>query len=366
MTDSPRQQPAAAGPARRPATSTQVARAAGVSRTTVSFVLNNVLDKGISEATRAKVLRVAQELGYQPNAAAQSLASGSTGTVALVIPRASRLSDDPSLSQLVASVNQECHRISLKLLLESSEHDTDQVSSFVALVRTRRIDGLVVVGPHRSQFDHLQGLVTAGIPMVVLGSGSPQLDTCCSLGPGARSFAHLAVGHLIALGHRDIAHVGVTGPEYDSGASRERDWRNTLVESGLAADEALLEFGDVTALSGYQATRRLLARGRRFTALFAGNDSIAFGALRALREAGLRIPEDVAMVGYDDIPLAEFADPPLTTVRTDATAQGRVAMLELARLLGLGNQPVPEVPSPVLVVRASCGAGPWSPESSRL
>jgi len=356
MTDSSKQPPVPASIAKRPATSTQVARAAGVSRTTVSFVLNNVLDKGISEATRAKVLRVAQELGYQPNAAAQSLASGSTGTVAMVIPRAAHLYYDQFLCQLLASVNDECHRLGLKMLVESSEHDSAQAIGFVNLVRTRRIDGLVMVNPHRGQFENLRGLAAANIPMVVLGSGVPELDTFHNVGQDTRSFSRLAVGHLIELGHREIAYVGFAGREYYAGAERELGWRTTLQAAGIAPNDALLEFGEVTALSGYQATQRLLARGQRFSALFAGNDTIAFGAMRALREAGLRIPADVALVGYDDIPMAEFADPPLTTVRTDPIAHGHVAMLELARLLGLGKQPVPALPDPQLVVRASSGA----------
>lgn len=342
--------------ARRPATSTQVARAAGVSRTTVSFVLNNVLDKGISEATRARVLRVAQELGYQPNAAAQSLASGLTGTVALVVPKAAHLYYDQFLSQLMASVNDECHRLGLKLLVESSEHDSDQAAGFVNLVRTRRIDGLVVVNPRRAQVEHLRGLAAARIPMVVLGSGIAELDTFHTLGQDTRSSAALPVGHLIALGHRAIAYVGFAGREYFAGAEREAGWRETLRAAGLEADEGLVEFGEVTAASGYLATQRLLARGTRFTALFAGNDTIAFGAMRALREAGLRVPDDVAVAGYDDTPLAEFADPPLTTVRSNPIAHGRVAMLQLARLLGIRHPDGDPLPAPELVVRASSGA----------
>lgn len=356
MSDFDQEDPAARAPSRRPATSTQVARAAGVSRTTVSFVLNNVLDKGISEATRAKVLRVAKELGYQPNAAAQSLASGSTGTVAMVVPRTEHLYDDQFLAQLLASVNDECHGLGLKLLIESAQHDDEQASGFVTLVRTRRIDGLIMVNPHRAHIGHLQGLAAARIPMVVLGSGVPELDTFHTLGQDTRSFARMAVGHLLELGHRDIAYVGFAGRDYFAGAERELGWRNTLSDAGITPREDLLEFGEITAQSGYRATQRLLSRGVRFTALFAGNDTIAFGAMRALREVGLRIPEDVALVGYDDIPLAEFAEPPLTTVHTDPIAHGHVAMLELARLLGVGKKPVPVLPDPRLVIRASSGS----------
>jgi DNA-binding LacI/PurR family transcriptional regulator len=344
-----------APPGKRPATSTQVARAAGVSRTTVSFVLNNVLDKGISEATRARVLRVAQELGYQPNAAAQSLASGSTGTVALVVPRAEHLYYDQFISQLLASINDECHKLGLKLLVETSQHDSEHASGFVTLVRTRRIDGLIMMNPRRNQIEHLRKLAEAGIPMVVMGSGVPELDTFHNIGQDTRSSAGLAMNHLLGLGHREIAYVGFAGREYFAGAEREQGWRTHLQEAGVEPQEALLEFGEVTAQSGYLATKRMMSRGVRFSALFAGNDTIAFGAMHAIREAGLRIPEDVAVVGYDDIPLAEFAVPPLTTVRSDPIGHGKVAMLELARLLKVGKQEVPAMPEPELVVRQSSG-----------
>lgn len=354
MTDPKKEEPAPpAPPNKRPTTSTQVARAAGVSRTTVSFVLNNVLDKGISEATRARVLRVAQELGYQPNAAAQSLASGSTGTVALVVPRSEHLYHDQFLAQMLASINDECHRLGLKLLVESSQHDSEHASGFVTLVRTRRIDGLIVVNPRRNQVEHLRRLAEAAIPMVVMGSGVPELETFRPIGQDIRASVGLAMRHLLDLGHRDVAYVGFTGREYFAGAEREQGWRTQLEQAGIAPQDRLLEFGEVTANSGYLATKRMMSRGVRFSALFAGNDTIAFGAMHALREAGLRIPEDVSVVGYDDIPLAEFAVPPLTTVRSDPAGHGRVAMLELARLLRIGKQDVPAMPEPELVVRGS-------------
>ena len=355
VTDPEREIDAETAPRRRPVTSTEVARLAGVSRTTVSFVVNDVLDKGISVTTRARVLRAAQELGYQPNAAARTLAGGSAGTVALVVPKAAHLYDDQFLSQLTASVNDECHRLGLKMLVESAEHDSETASGFVSLMRTRRIDGLVMVNPRRSQLGHLRSLAEARMPMVVLGSGIPDLDSFVTLGQDTRSSAALPVGHLLELGHRGIAYVGFAGRDYYAGAEREAGWRQALQAAGVAPDAQLLEFGEVTAASGYDATRRLIRRGVPFTALFAGNDTIAFGALRALRESGLRVPEDVAVAGYDDIPLAEFADPPLTSVRSDPIAHGQSAMHELARLLGLRSAAAAALPDPVLVVRASSG-----------
>lgn len=345
-------------PSLKSPTSSEVARRAGVSRTTVSFVLNNVLDRGISDATRERVLAVARELGYEPNAAARSLAGGATGTVALVIPKAEHLYVDVFLGQLVASINQECHRHALKMLIESSDDDGRDPGGFVDLVRSRRIDGLIVVNPSVAGRAHLGGIANAGIPMVVFGAGLPDVERYHTCGNDTSAAARLVVDHLVALGHRSIAFVNFAQPEYLAVNERERGWRESMASHGIEVDPAWAINADISAASGYQATKELLARDVPFTALFAGNDTIAFGAMRALREAGLRIPQDIALVGYDDIPLAEFASPPLTTVRTDTIGLGRDAMgMLLALLRGESGLHTMRHEQPVeLVIRESCGA----------
>lgn len=336
-------------------TSHEVARRAGVSRTTVSFVLNNVKDQGISEATRERVLAAAREIGYEPHAAARMLASGTTGTVGLVLPKAAHLYVDAFLCQLVASINEECHRQGLKLLIEST--DDEEPGSFVNLVTGRRIDGLIVVNRRTSEHEHLRQLGDAGIPMVVFGSGLAEFERYATMGSDNVKSSKVAVRHLLSLGHTRIAHVGFAPPEYHSVHARERGWREAMGERGLEAPSAWVEYGDISAQSGYEATRRLLDRGIDFTGLFAGNDTIAFGAIRALVEAGLRVPHDVALVGYDDIPLAPFASPPLTTMRTDPIGHGREAMqMLMAQLRGESPQPLHTERDAVLIVRESCGA----------
>lgn len=341
-----------------PPTSSEVARRAGVSRTTVSFVLNNVRDQGISEATREKVLAAAREIGYEPNAAARSLAGGTTSTVALVIPKAAHLYVDVFLAQLVASINEECHRHGLKMLIESSDDEGREPGAFVDLVRSRRIDGLIVVNPSGAGREYLERVLDVGIPMVVFGAGLPDMERYHTTGNDTSISSKMAVKHLIGLGHTQIAFVNFAQPEYLAVNERERGWREAMAEHGLDINPAWAAYADISAASGYQATQELLARKAPFTALFAGNDTIAFGALRALHEAGLRVPEDVAVVGYDDIPMAEFASPPLTTVRTDTTGLGRDAM-DMLRALLRNETPVPTtVPDALmpLVVRESCGA----------
>nr|WP_315247326.1 LacI family DNA-binding transcriptional regulator [uncultured Albidiferax sp.] len=341
-----------------PPTSSEVARRAGVSRTTVSFVLNNVRDQGISEATREKVLAAARDIGYEPNAAARTLAGGSTSTVALVIPKASHLYVDVFLAHLVASINEECHRYGLKMLIESSDDEGREPGAFVDLVRSRRIDGLIVVNPSLAGRQYLSSIADAGIPLVVFGTGMPDVGRYHTTGNDTSLAAKLAVNHLVSLGHTQIAFVNFAQPEYLAVNERERGWREAMADNGLPIHPAWCAYADISAASGYRATQELLARKVPFTALFAGNDTIAFGAIRALKEAGLRVPEDIALVGYDDIPMAEFATPPLTTVRSDTIALGREAMAMLRALLrgeDVQNSPQPVVATH-LVVRESCGA----------
>ena len=339
-------------------TSREVARRVGVSRTTVSFVLNNVMDRGISDATRARVLAAAREMGYEPNAAARSLVSGTTGTVALVIPKASHLYVDAFIGQLMASINEECHRQGLKLLIETTEDEAREPGGFVNLVSSRRIDGLIVVNLRTSEHEHIRRLRDAGIPLVVFGNVMPDIQSVHTMGNDTGRSARTAVRHLLGLGHRRVAYVSFAQREYHAVNEREQGWRDALGGAGIDADPAWIEYADISAESGYHATRRLLARGTGFTALFAGNDTIAFGAIKALGEAGLRIPHDVALIGYDDIPLAAYATPPLTTMRSDPVGHGRDAMRMLvAQMRGqAGDLPSQTEREAELVVRESCGA----------
>lgn len=358
--------PPAPVPARSgPPTSTDVARLAGVSRTTVSFVLNGVLGMGISPATRDKVLAAAQQLGYAPHAAARSLAGGSTGTVALVVPRMAHLGIDAFLAQLVASVNEACWQHGLKLLVESSEGEGRQPGGFMQLVRSRHIDGLIVAHPRDAEIEHLLRLRDEGVPLVVFGAGLRDLSPQQLMGDDTARSARAAVNHLLALGHRHVAFVNYARPEFRSVNQREAGWRQALRAQRIAVDPAWITHADISAQSGFDATRELLARGVPFTALFAGNDTIAFGALQALREAGLRVPQDVAVMGYDDIPLAPFAWPPLTTVRTDPAGHGRLAVQKLLGQLRpqADAGPAVVVEAGRVVVRASCGASLQHPSA---
>jgi DNA-binding LacI/PurR family transcriptional regulator len=337
-------------------TSAAVAERAGVSRTTVSFVLNDVRSMNISEATRQKVFDAARELGYEPNAAARSLAGGSTGTVAVLIPRSDHLHVDAFLPRLLSAVNDRCHSYGYKVLIEAADDQGKLPGAFMNLVRGKRVDGLVIANPRASERRFVDQLVEEGFPVAVPGNS---LDVFHSRGgevsdlPQAREITE----HLIGLGHKRIAHIAFAPEEFEVVGMRRRGYEEALLAAGLTPDPALLSYADVSAQSGYEAMKAMLKRKLDFTAVFAGNDTVAFGVLRALFEAGLRVPADVALVGFDDIPLAAFFCPSLTTVRTDPVLRGHEAVdLLHGQMTGVPFKRL-DAPYPTrFIVRESCGA----------
>jgi LacI family transcriptional regulator len=239
----------------KPITSAQVALKAGVSRTTVSFVLNGVMNRGISESTRARVLAIAQEMGFQPNAAARSLASGMSGTVALVIPKASHLYVDAFLAQLVATVNDACHKHGLRMLIESTDEEVARVGGYMSLVRERSIDGLIVANPKLEELVQIQHVQQALIPLVVLAATPDVFPGIQAISTDASSSAKKAVNHLIDLGHSRIAFISFAPPEYYAVNERELGWRQAITEAGITPAPELLEYANISAQSGYEAMR---------------------------------------------------------------------------------------------------------------
>ena len=344
-----------ASPRRTTPTSNEVAKRAGVSRTTVSFVLNDVRTMGISDETRQKVLDAASDLGYEPHAAARSLAGGSTGTVAVVIPRSDHLHVDAYLPRILSTVNDRCHAYGYKVLLEAADDQGKDSGAFMNLVRGKRIDGLIVVNMRSSEYEYVKQLAGQGFPVVVPGNGVDSFYSRCTSENDIVT-SKIATRHLLDLGHQRIAHLAFAPKEFAAVVQRQAGYEEALMEAGVALDPALVDYADISALSGYQAMQRLLERKIDFTALFAGNDTIAFGAMRALREAGRSIPRDVAVVGFDDIPLAAFATPPLTTVRIDPVAAGQEAVdMLLAQMNAERYERQAVAYEARFVIRESCG-----------
>jgi len=335
-------------------TSQDVARRAGVSRTTVSFVLNNVAGMQISAETRRRVLEAANELGYVPDAAAQALASGRSMTIGLLLARRSRLiGSDMFLLQIIETLLREVACCGMRLLLEVSE-DYENSESYLKLVRSNSIDGVLYSGP-RFNDAALQAMVEQGVPTVLMGALPDSPYYCVDI--DNRAAARQAVAHLVRLGHRRIACITNAPPSYAASQARLQGYQDVLQEAGIPFDRSLVRYGHFNSESGYEQMKNLIEEQNEFSAVFAASDVVAFGAMMALREAGMRIPEDVAMVGFDDVPLARFVDPPLTSVHLPVDDLAHHASQMLIQLVNAVTPPQRQVILEThLVVRKSCGA----------
>jgi DNA-binding LacI/PurR family transcriptional regulator len=302
--------------ARSRPTSADVARLAGVSRTTVSFVLNERQDIRISPETRERVLQAASSLGYHPNAPASQLARGASLTIGFVLRMdASQIASDALLPQVMNGLGDLAKGANYQVLLESLP---PAPGGYRRLLHSRRVDGLIVSGP-LVEDGELRRVYDDGFPVVVLGhSGSPAAP---SVDVDNVAAARSAVAYLVQNGHRAIAMITNAPLTYTSARDRVEGYKLALAEAGIEFDPALLAEGGFIAESGHTAMTALLQR-RSFTAAFVASDAVALGAMGATRAAGLRIPADISIIGFDDIPLAAHFDPPLTTVCVPAYSLG--------------------------------------------
>ena len=339
-------------------TSRDIANAAGVSRTTVSFVLNGKEAAGISAETRARVLEAASALGYVPNSAARMLVSGRSRTLGLVLAHGDLMTFDAYAPPLMFGISRVCNARGYKLLVEAVEGRSRR-NAYVDLVKSKSIDALIVLNSSAADND-LVALIESGFPVVLIGSiGHPGENAVRSHAVGA---AERATQHLLDLGHRRIAHIAYAPMRYAGSMERYQAFERALKKRKLKPDPDLIADGDFSMESGYYAMREILGHTRRFTALFAGNDTIAIGAMAALREAGLSIPKDVAIVGFDDLPIASYCQPALTTINTNPVIHGEQAALAAFALLEGHPVGVRTCGFPLkLVVRESSGQRRKSP-----
>ncbi|MGC3000470.1 LacI family DNA-binding transcriptional regulator [Streptomyces sp. G35A] len=304
----------------RPGTPTleEVAALAGVGRGTVSRVINNAA--GVKDSTRRAVQRAIAELGYVPNLAARSLAGRRADAVALVMTEPDwRLFGEPFFSEIVRSVGDALSETKVQLLLTLVRTDAER-QRFVEYARGGRVDGIMLMSVHAQ--DALPDMLAdVGLPLVMLGRRSGEESVTyvdADNAGGARS----AVAHLLSRGRRAIATI--TGPlDMYVAQCRLRGYREALEQAGAEARPSWTAEGDFTEDSGRRATAELIERAPEIDAVFAASDTMAAGALNALRAAGRRVPEDVAVIGFDDFPLAQHTDPKLTTVRQPLEEIGR-------------------------------------------
>ncbi|GAB4436059.1 MAG: LacI family DNA-binding transcriptional regulator [Anaerolineae bacterium] len=285
----------------------------------------------VSGETRARVLQVVAELDYVPNQVARALSKGRTHIVGVVIPFASAyLFDDPHLILFIRGVEEVLREREYALLLFTATSVEDAASAYRRLIRTRFVDGAIAGGVLHDESIR-QELRRQRYPVVALGYYGPD-GGANTIHVNDRHGARALVEHLIELGHR---RIGLITCQVAQRAVSERvaGYNDALEVQAIASDETLIASGDYTFQSGYAAAQTLLDRRSDLTAIFAVNDRMAMGAIRALRERGVRVPEDVSVVGFDDIPDAAHFDPPLTTVRQPSLDMGRLAARNLLALV---------------------------------
>jgi LacI family transcriptional regulator len=324
-----------------------VATRAGVSTATVSKVLSNT--PYFTEATRQKVMRAVEELGYVPNLAARALAAGKTGIIGVVFPYVyDAIFADPHVLHILEGIEAECTRRGYNILLSTPHVTPDGVDEhYLRLIQSSYIDGIIALD--NVPFASVLGPVhTKGIPVVSLGYHL----TDCWLRSDDFSGGFQLMRHLLDLGHRAIGIIGVPQDLNFSANYRMEGLRAAAEAAGLDFAAMPVAEGDFSVASGAACAAHLLTQSPDLTALICLNDRMAIGAIQQARRFGRRVPDDVSIVGYDDIPLASVFDPPLTTIASNAPAIGCEATRMLFDLLG-GKSPEAAVFPVELIVRDS-------------
>ncbi len=320
---------------------TDVASLAGVSHMTVSRVINDA--GSVTSETRAKVLAAIRELDYTPNYAARTLVTGRSKTLGVVALDSTLYGPASMLYGIGNAARESEYAVSIVSLRVQNR---TSIGEAMERLRAQGVEGIIVIAPHVAALRALQ-YIPHHVPVIAAqgGAGGPVQGVAADQRAGAR----LAVEHLLGLGHATVRHIG--GPiGWFEGRERERGWRETLEHAG--AERGPVMNGDWSPNSGY-ALGREMVKDKALTAVFVANDQMALGVLRAFSEAGIRVPEDVSVVGFDDTPESAFFSPPLTTIRQDFIELGRrTVKLLLGSIDGTGPTSLPSV-TPELIVRDS-------------
>jgi len=335
-----------------PFTIKDVARLAGVSKTTVSRVMNN--NSKVRPETKTEVLQAVEELGYTPNSIARALRIKKSEVVGVIIPRGVEyIFSDPFFPEIIKGITTvlNLHNLNLHLIMGSSERQQREIYS--SLVRNRHIDGVILVCSRFDDKQYILRLRRASLPCVLIGRFP--LEKVNYVSCDNKKGAYRAVEHLINLGHR---RIGFISGSFDliGGVDRFEGYKMALEKHNLEYDSELITKGDWTREGGYQAMCELFKRTKVPTAVFAANDQMAAGAVKAMREKGLQIPKDIAIVGFADTQFASYIEPPLTTIREPTYEESTMAAEMLVKLINGQEVRQPQVILPTkLVIRKSCG-----------
>ncbi|TXY07474.1 LacI family DNA-binding transcriptional regulator [Vibrio mimicus] len=307
------------------ATINDVCKLAGVSKATVSRVLNETGQ--VKAQTREAVLAAMQQLGYQPNSLAQALATNTTNSIGLVLPHF----ESSYFGTILFEAEQGAQKTGKKLLVVNSKNSEQGEKEAVAMLAAQRCDAILLYSRHLSEAQLLEVQQQYQPPLVILNRrlSHPQLH---SFGLDQTQIAELAMQHLLNLGHRHIACI--TSPlDSETGKIRHHVYQQSLHEQGIKLDLSWTVEGDNTLLGGYQAMQQLLKRGISMTAVFACNDDMALGAMRAMHEQGISVPKQISLMGIDNEPAAAFAIPSLSSVSLpigDLTQQAVALAVQIA------------------------------------
>lgn len=325
------------------ATIKDVARTAGVSYTTVSHVLNQT--RPVSADARARVLAAVESLAYVPSALARSLKSKTTGSIGLIIPN----NTNPYFSEVARGIEDSCYAAGYSVILCNSDDDPAKQRDYLNVLLTKRCDGLIVATLAQTDGELLRKMK---VPTVLLDR-APKDMAIDLVAVDNVAGGGLAAAHLLSLGRRRIACIG--GPQ-DIAISRERigGLRQTLLAAGVELPDTLLAYSDFTSAGGYLAAYNLLAMPQAPDAIFCCNDLMAIGALRAAAECGVAVPEALAVVGFDDIDLAQFVHPTLTSVAQNTRRLGQLTAECLLQRIAAPDRPLQRISiAPELHIRDS-------------
>ncbi len=326
-----------------------IAAELNVTASTVSRALKG--NPRISDSTRKAVLKTARELNYEPNQIASALRSGRTQLIGMLVPTINR----SFFSSIIRGVEEVANSLDYRVIVSQSNEVLENEENAVRAFLNARVDGMIAsIGKNTQHFDHYKQVLERGLPLVLFDRTTPQLDTSQVVIDDYQG-AYLATSHLIAQGCIKIAHF-TTERKIDIYKERYRGYVNALEDHGIAPNEALVFSGNLQLADGRSHTKTLLQKGEDFDAIFSASDYAVIGAMQVLKENGLKIPEDVALVGFSNEPFTSFTDPPLTTVNQFPIAMGHTAANLFFNALNSEKEeiaPKKAVLQPELIIRAS-------------